>query len=721
MAEQAAPAQADEEKKRAEANAELADKWLKAIAGRRDVEKKWRTERAPEVVKRYRDDRGIGDGGKRFNILWANTETLKPTIFARMPVPDVRRRYPTRDAAARTAALVLERAVSYCVDAYDTEDVLDRCTEDYLLPGRAALVVRYKPTIDTKRVGVEPLPSDEVEEGQEPPEPQYPEGTQFDAKGAYTMQEEVIYHETCPEYVPWNLFVFGQARTWKRVPWVAIGALLSKSEIKQQYKHLTADDFELIQFTHSERENKDGEQESGHFALFWDVWHKLTRKFMVFAEGLTTGPVLVEDDPLHLESFYPVPEPMYSIRTNLIWEPKPEYLQYQDQAMQLDDCEERLACLTEALKIRGVSDQAFDNEQVKLSQILTMRDLTVIPIANFRGLVEKGGLKAILDFLPLEEISKVIAELRVRATELKATIYEVTGISDIVRGATVASETLGAQQLKAQYSGLRTRKRQARFGRFCAETFRIMAEIIAEHFDPETLKLISGINVVPDALFMQAKQGGQLEAGTVSESEFAEAIQILRSDRLRGFKVDIEADSTIPADKEAEQEQRTQFIQGVASYLQQAMPAVQQGIIPPAVAREGLLFAVRAFKVGSEFEEVLEQLGQGEDESALRQKMAQMQQQLQQAGEQVQQLTQENAKLKSNEAVNLKKAETDAQVKQFEAMMDARIETMKAEHEMRLKDIEAAHDQKLAEMAAKVSAIQAMRQPPKPQQKGAPR
>lgn len=702
----------NEQQKEAKQRADLADKWLKAIEQRRDAEKKWRTERAPAVIDRYRDERGIGDCGRRFNILWANTETLKPTIFARMPVPDVRRRYATKDPAARTAAMIIERAVSYCMDAHDAEDVLDRCVEDYLLPGRAALVVRYKPTIDSKRVDVEPLPS-ENEEGMDPGEPKYPEGTLFDAQGAYRMEEEVIFHETYPEYVPWNLFVFGQAKTWKKVPWIAIGALLSRAEIRQQYKHLTEADLEMIRFTHCERENKDGERESGQFALFWDVWHKQTRKFMVFADGLTTGPVLIEDDPLGLECFYPMPEPMYSLRVNNSWEPKPEYLMYQDQAIQLDDIEERLSALTDALKLRGVSDQTFDNEHVKLSQILSMSDLTVIPIANFRALAENGGLKAVLDFLPLEEITRVIAELRTRAAELKQSIYEITGISDIVRGATVASETLGAQQLKAQYAGLRTSKRQARFGRFCAEMFRIMAEIIAEHFDPETLRLMSGINVLPDALFQQAKAAGELEAGTVSESEFAQAIEIMRSDKLRGFKVDIEADSTVPADKEAERQQRTEFIQGVAAYLQQAIPAVQQGVIPAAIAREGLLFAVRAFKVGSEFEEVLEQIGQDQDAMALRQQLAQMQQQLQQAGEQVQKLTQENARLKSGQQVQLQKAQTDAQVKQFEAMVDARIETMKAQHEMRLKEIEAAHERQLAELMARVNALQSMRTPPR--------
>jgi len=89
------------------------------------------------VLERYRDDRGLDDHVSKFNILWSNTETIKPAIFARMPVPDVRRRYLTQDPIGRTAAMILERALSYSISTYDFKDTCDRCVEDYILPGRA--------------------------------------------------------------------------------------------------------------------------------------------------------------------------------------------------------------------------------------------------------------------------------------------------------------------------------------------------------------------------------------------------------------------------------------------------------------------------------------------------------------------------------------------------------------------------------------------------------
>lgn len=690
-----------DESKRSEA---LATKWLKAIGDRRNKEKNWRTERAPAVIKRYRDERETGSSDvAKFDILWANTETLKPAIFSRMPVPDVRRRFTTADPAARTASLILERCLAYSTDAYDLHDTLDRCNEDYVLPGRAQCVIRYVPTWEKqqKRIPVAPLPETDEPEStvrdelqvqmSQKREPKYPEGTQFDASGGYRMEESenLVYQEVCAEYVAWDFFVFGEAKTWKKVPWVATGALLRKEELKARYPHFK--NLDELQYTHSERESKDGQKEDGHFALIWDVWHKASRTFIVVAEGYNDGVIFEQDDPLQLEGFYPMPEPMYSVRTNKTWEPRPEFLLYQDQANELDIITERLRALTEMLKVRGAYDQSIDNETFKFSDILRKPDGTMQPIAAWRALQDKGGFEGVMDFLPLAEIIEAIQVLTEREERVKQTIYEITGISDIVRGSTKASETLGAQQLKAQYAGLRVSTRQQRFQRFTREIYRIQAELIAEHFDPQTLKLMSGIEVIPDQAFTQMKLQKKLPAGGVSESEFAKALQILRSDKLRGFKVDIETDSTIPADREGEQQGRVEFLSAVASFVQQVGPAVAQGYVPLPVAREMLMFGVRGFKVGSELEEVLEQLGQDPNQ----QEQGPSQQQVAQMQEQMNQLQQENEQLKADRSIDMQKAASDQRIAEYKTQVDAQIKQSLAAQDMELKQRQADQDLRL--------------------------
>lgn len=697
--------QIDKEKRE---HAELASKWLAEIERRRGKESKWR-EKARRVIERYRDERDLDDGMTKYNILYANTEVIKPAIFSRMPVPDVRRRWMTKDPPARTAALILERALSFCMSAYDFKDVLDRSLEDYVLPGRGEAFVCYDPLFLTRQVKkpVSPLPPGDPDEtseteGQEAAETKpveapegpvtgedgqmYPPGTQFDpAVGPYQMQPEQYkaWETVYTRYVPWDLFGFSDCTQWSEVPAVWFGQYARKDEVRDiapDFKDIDSLNFapEKVGSDH----NSDYSKQPQNTILLWRVWHKAARKYMVFAHGYTDGPLVVQDDPTQLENFYPMPEPLYSIRTNGDWCPKPEYVLYQDQAIELDNVANRLTNLTQALKYRGVYDAAFDADgSQKLSDLTKKPDNTFFPIPNFRELAEKGGIEAIISALPLEEIAKVIEKLSVRKDQLESMIYQIYGIADIMRGASEASETLGAQQLKAQYGGLRISTRQQRFQHYIRDILRIKAEIIAEHFSPDTLRLMCGLDVIPDAQFQTLKQSDSLPAGAVSQSEFDQAIQIIRSDKLRGFKVDIETDSTVPVDRMQDQTNRVQFMQAVGQYLQGVIPAVEQGAIPAKVAREGLLFVVRGFKVGTELEEVLEEIGDDGDQA---QELAKLKQTLAQMQQQMAQLQQENQDLKSRKEENVVRAQADIAVADRQAQNDIAVDNAQAQNSMAL-------------------------------------
>lgn len=673
---------------------ELARKWLAEIERVHGKEKKWR-DKAKKVQARYRDDRGAEEGGARFNILWSNTETIKPAIFSRMPVPDVRRRHSTKDPAARTASLILERTLAFCNSTYDFKDTLDRAVEDYVLPGRAVALVCYEPMILQKQVrkSIAPLPpSDPPEE-----DDKYPDGTQFDDQGAYQMQPEdyKAWESVYCSYVSWELFGFSECSQWAKVPAVWIGEYMSKEEVREFAPEFA--DLDGLSFSQAAIED-DKKAQPPATVLIWKVWHKAARKFMAFAENYSEGPLKMEDDPQQLENFYPIPEPMYSLRVNGSWMPQAEFLQYQDQAIELDDISNRLKNLINACKNRGVYDQAMD-QVAKISELPSRPDNTYIPVPDFRALMDKGGIENLISTMPLKNIIEVIEQLREREKELKESIYEIYGISDIMRGSTVASETLGAQKLKAQYGGLRISTRQQRFQKFVRDIFQTQAELIAEHFSPDTLRLMSGIQVVPDQLFQQAKQQKQLEVGMVSESEFNQALQILRSDKLRGFKVDVESDSTIPVDKDGEQQNRVAFIQAIGQFLHGIIPAIQMGAVPIPMAREALLFVVRGFKVGSELEEVLEELGNDQNENPQEQ-LAKLQQTAQQLQQQVQELSQENQQLKAGAQVEVQKAQIKAQSEQ-----------QNTQSELQVQDAQHLREQQLAaQVAAREQATQAAEQ-----------
>lgn len=679
---------------------QLAEKWLKEIKRIRDKEDKWR-KKAQDVLDRYRDDRGFDDNLSKFNILWANTEVIKPAIFSRMPVPDVRRRYLTQDPAARTAAMILERALSYSISTYNFKDTCDRVLEDYVLPGRAQCFVCYEPLILNKavRTPAQPLPPSDTEHNEEEDsevpsaDPHYPPDTQFEGDQAFHVeqQEYKAWESVYAKYVPWKLFGFSECTQWQDCKAVWIGEYMTKDAIRTAFPSFR--DLDNLTIADEKSSSSSSDLETRHdqppaTLCIWKVWHKETRTYLVLAEGYTEGPLMVQEDPTQLEGFFPFPEPLYSLRNNHTWMPKPEFLMYQDQANELDIVVNRLRNLINALKVRGVYDKAMD-ELAKISELYKAPDLTFFPIPDFRNLTEKGGLEHLVDTLPLEEIVAAVAQLREREQELKQQIYEIYGVADIMRGATEASETLGAQQLKAQYGGLRVSIRQERMQTFVRDVLRIKAELIAEHFDPDTLRLMTGIQVIDEATFQQMQQAQQVPAGAIAQSEFDQAIQILKDDKLRGFKVDIETDSTIPVDRQQDQQNRIAFISAIGQYLTGIIPAVQQGAIPMKVAREGLLFVVRGFKVGSELEEVLEEMGQ--DSADTGQQLSQLQQVNQQLQQQVQQLQAELQQATSKQAENEARAQADIQVDTAKAHNKIVTDTAKAQNTMALDAAQTHH------------------------------
>src|ERR1017187_3127481 len=110
--------------------------WMAQEAIAEKEERKW-IKRAREIVKRYRDERPESlQSTHRFNTLWSNVQTLKPTLYARTPKPDVRRRFVDDDPVARYASDLMERCLSYSCDAFDFDAVMKAVVEDRLLPGR---------------------------------------------------------------------------------------------------------------------------------------------------------------------------------------------------------------------------------------------------------------------------------------------------------------------------------------------------------------------------------------------------------------------------------------------------------------------------------------------------------------------------------------------------------------------------------------------------------
>ena len=96
------------------------------------------------------------------------------------------------------------------------------------------------------------------------------------------------------------------------------------------------------------------------------------------------------------------------------------------------------------------------------------------------------------------------------------------------------------------------------------------------------------------------------QANAQKQAEFSAACALIKEDGVHGFRIDIEADSTIAPDEQAEKKARTEFLGAFIPMMEQIIPLAQGNPAMSAMAKEIALFGVRGFPVARSLEETIE-------------------------------------------------------------------------------------------------------------------
>lgn len=623
--------------------AALASKWQVELELARKTDKDW-LERGKKIVKRYRDERnGLTESGKKYNILWSNIRTLLPAVYAKKPKAEVSRRYKDSDPVARAAGEILERSLQFEIEQYsDFDSALKNATLDRLLAGRGVAWVRFEPAETPEAVAT----------GEAAPEAQ-----------VYEDVENVLPYETSPvDYVYWEDFRHSPARTWEEVSWVARRVYMAKSEGVARFGEI----FNEVPLSHEpigiDEMKKDGatngpEADAMKKAKVWEIWDKSEKKVCWYAEGFSK--VLdCRPDPLGLDTFFPCPKPLFATLSTDTLVPVPDYTLYQDQAKELDELTQRIYLLVKAVKVVGVYDASQTGVQRMLNEGV---DNTLIPVDTWAQFGEKGGIKGTVDFLPLDMVMQALSGLYQAREAAKQVIYEVTGLSDIIRGASVASETATAQQIKSQYASLRLKEMQSDVARFASDLIRIKAQIMCNLYRPETLVQMSGIEGTPDAQMIQ------------------QAMQLLAQSPTRSFRVQVAADSLVQMDEQQEKQDRMEFMQASGQFLNGAVKLVQASPEMAPLAAELLMFGLRSFNAGQSMEGVFEQALEAMRQPKPQQPNPEMlKMQAEQQAEQGR-MQMEQAKFQAEMQAKAQEQQMTAQLEQARNEMEAQREAQKAQ------------------------------------------
>lgn len=598
---------------------------------------KWAS-RTDKILRRYRDERQVNSVQSRYNMLWANVSTLKAATFSRMPKADVSRRFKDNDPVGRVASMILERAMDFEITHYgDLKHCLESSVFDRFLGGRGSAWVRYEPKIESQDYGV----SEQNEESEE--------------------SAEYLDSEAAPvDYVHWKDFGHEPARTWDEVNKVWRKVYLSRKALVERFGKELGEKIPLDSSPDDQKyKDSDGIGKKG---LIIELWDRETKKVLWISKSLNE--ILDErDDPLQLEEFFPCPKPLYATITNETLVPIPDFTLYQDQANALDVLSTRISGLIDALKVRGV----YDASEPTLQRLFTEgENNTLIPVKNWPAFSEKQGLRGAIDIVDITPIAMALKNAYEAMAQLKQEIYDITGISDIIRGQSNVIETATSAQIKSQFASLRLKEYQDGVAFYASNILKLKAQIICGQFQPETLVKIGGVSQLsPD-----------------DQALVPQAIAMLKDNPMRTFRIEVATDSMLYQDEQREKEDRVAFLGAVGQFLERATQA-SQGMPPEAtpLLMDLLKFGVTGYRVGRVLEGEFDNVADAIKEQAKQPKQPKQ--------------DPEMMKIQMEAQARQAELQNETQMREQEIQLEAQKQEAQAQNDMRERQHKAELDQAL--------------------------
>lgn len=627
-----------------------------------------------------------------FAIVYSNTETLQPALYNAKPIPIVSRRYKDEDPIGKIASEVSTRTLKYLIDDespnYDSfDELIQTAVLDGLLTNRG--LTRYKYS---------------------PPGGPFPE-------------------RVCGESVRWDKFLHGYARTWKKVPWIAFEWDMSLEEVKANFPDAQLAERNLLSEPDEPDETESREQRTGVTVYkVWEIWDKASRQVIFISALSPRQPLKVVEDPLGLTNFFPVPKPLNFMRKVSTLLPTPLYEHYRSQAQELNEITRRLKAIIKAIKFRGAYNSAIEG----IEKMLKADDNELVPVENLESMPDgQGGIDKILWTVPINDLATTAQSLYQQRESVKQVIYEITGISDILRGASQASETATAQQIKNQWGSLRLKKMQKEVQRYVRDSLAIILEIAAGKFEVQTFQQMTGLPYPTEAQKQQVQQqmqAAEMQAAQqammtgqqpqppqvppeiqkmLQEPTWEDVIGLLRNNVLLHYKTDIETNSTIDAEAAQDKQDISELLNALSQFLNGLAPLVEKGFMPFDIAKNMMLSISRRYNFGSQLEESLQQMAapqpQGPDpadQAKLQQTQAEAQAAAVKAQTDMQLSQMEFENKKQLMALQLQVEQAQLEIKRQELALQAQ------QLQMKMTQAQQQHQMKMQQMAMQAQAQQ---------------
>ncbi len=575
------------------------------------------------------------------NLFWSNVTTLQCMLFGNTPRIDVSRQFhDPEDDIARVAAMLYHRILQNDCEASgdDFSTALKASLQDRLLPGLGMARVSYEYE-STKTKVLDPATGMEVE------------------------QEMITYEKAPIDYVHWQDVAWGWGRTWSEIPWLGYRSWLTKTEVTKRFGATVADS--VAYKSQSPGGSKDDTTEADQKnnvqkAEIWEFWQKADKKVYWYSEG---APNILDavSDPLKIEGFWPSPRPMAANLTTSLFMPRADFCLAQDLYNEIDILQMRISNITRAVKVVGVYDRSAGDSVGRMMQ--EGAETTMIPVDNWSMFAEKGGLQGAIQWFPVKEVVDTLNVLIGIRDQTISLLNEITGMSDILRGANTDQYTSdGTNQLTAKFGSIRVQALQDEFARFASELQGMKAQIISKHFRIDSIAKQSNAQFIPQA----------------DQDKLIPALELMKSPDVK-WRVVIRPESLSMIDYAQLKSERTEYLTATATFLQSATSMAKEVPQSMPLLLKMLQWGLAGFK-GSESIEGTLDLAISQAEKAPPPQ-----------GEQ------DNS---GQEAMALEQFRAQAEMQKIQAKSQADIQLATTKHQQEMEKLQAENQKNLSEIAA---------------------
>jgi hypothetical protein len=424
------------------------EKWLKELESHRKEREKF-NKIGLKAIRRYADIQSNSTNEAKlrtYNLFWVNTNIKTSSLYAQTPVSDTKRRsLSPDDQVARVAALLIDQNIAYELDADQYDDVAKSSVFDWMTAGLGVQWVRYE------QIDADPIPVVHP-----------PTGLPiFEQDLSPAMTQPPPVHQASPvDHVNWDDFSWSVSRNWNSVWWVARAVEMTEEDVEARFKgRVDPKVLEEISFSSSQsggRAKTDWDSFSSmkpkytteETAKIFEIWDKKRKLVFWVVDGAST-PLDVIEDATEFDGFFPTPIPPLAEIDTSNTTPESDYRHLQRQYEDLDELNERISKLQKSLQLRWL----YDAKRDELKDVYqTGADLQGIPVPDWNGFVEEGGIAGSIQFMPLKEIGETYGQLMAARNALKDDINELEGINDMMRAEAMPYETATAVNQKTAFS-----------------------------------------------------------------------------------------------------------------------------------------------------------------------------------------------------------------------------------------------------------------------------